>query len=349
MTAIELPDGARLRPAGPDDTGALVELLATVFPDNPKADPAVLRWQFWDDPFGRAASWVVEEAGQLVCHFAVLPVPARIGGRAVTAAKPADAATRPSHRGRGLMGRAAAAVFAECRERDIPVTICLPNLRARGALRKVGMVEVAPVRAYVAALEDRWLASRFRLPVAAARTARRSLFRLGAPAGAVGIDAPPDDLDALWTLTAAGIPNGIAHGADWWRWRYVDRPGGSYRFHELRRGGQLDGVCASVVKDAYGGPFLHLLDVQARDEDAARAVVAAAADEAAAAGGAVGVATIGIPGTRASELVTAAGLRMLPRRLQPHEQVLGLVANDPAVGDLTGAAWSVSWTDLDHL
>lgn len=345
-TPTTLPDGLQLRAAGPDDTDALVALLAEVFPDNPKADPAVLRWQFWADPFGRAASWVVEDAGMIVCHFAVLPVPAVLDGRRITAAKPADAATLPSHRGRGLMGVAARAVFAECRDRHIPVTICLPNHRARGALAKIGMTEVAPVRAYVAPLDDTWLAGRFGLPTAVARLVRRAAFRRPSAGAARAVELPPDDLDTLWAVTAEHIGAGIAHDAAWWRWRYLDRPGGAYRFHELRRRGQLDAVCASVVKDAYGGPFLHLLDVQARDADGARAVVAAACRDA---GDAVGVATIGMPGTRASDLVRAAGLRPLPRRLEPHEQILGLFHNDPAVGDLRGRAWSVSWTDLDHL
>lgn len=347
--ARDLGPGLRLRPAGPDDTDALVGLLRAVFPDNPKADPAILRWQFWDDPFGRAASWVVEDADQLVCHFAVLPVPALVDGRRTTAAKPADAATLPSHRGQGLMGETAKAVFAECRDRDIPVTICLPNFRARGALDKIGMREVAPVRAYVAALDDAWLRSRFPLPQPVASLLRRAVFRMPEPTdGVTRVASTPDGLDALWAVTARHTPNGIVHDEAWWRWRYEERPGGAYRFHELRRDGRLVAAVASVVREAYGGPFLHLLDVQSVDLDAARAVVGGAVADARA-DGAVGVATIGLPGTRAVALVRAAGLRPLPRRLEPNEQVLGLFHNDPDVGDLTDRAWSVSWTDLDHL
>lgn len=335
-----------LRRATPADTEALVRLLATVFGGNPKADPAVLHWQFWENPFGRAASWVVEDAGRLVCHFAVLPVPGRIDGRPTTLAKPADAATLPSHRGRGLMGIAASQVFAECRERGIPVTVCLPNERARGALRKVGMVEIAPVRAYVAPLDADWLATRFGFPRPAARAARRLLSGLGEAGDAHAATEPPHDLDVLWEATADAVPNGIAHGERWWRWRYTERPGASYRFHVLRSSGRLEAAAASLLREAYGGPFLHLLDVQARSDAAARQVVAAATADTPEA---VGVATIALPGTRPARLARAAGLRALPRRLQPHEQVLGLVHNDPGVGALTRGPWTVSWTDLDHL
>lgn len=342
-----LDGGLHLRPAGPEDTDALVGLLRAVFPDNPKADRDVLRWQFWDDPYGRAASWVVaDEAGRLVCHFAVLPIPALLDGRRITAAKPADAATLPSHRGQGLMGIAAAAVFEECRERDIPVTVCLPNFRARGALLKIGMTPVAPVRAYVAALDAGWLASRFGVPRPAARALRAAAFRVPDRGRGRAVARVPDGLDELWAVTAEATPTGTVHDAGWWRWRYEERPHAPYRYHEVRSTeGRLEAACASVVRDAYGGAFLHLLDVQARGTDSAREVVGAAVADAEA----VGVAAIGLPGTRATELLRAAGLRPLPRRLEPNEQVLGLFHNDPTAGDLTDRRWSISWTDLDHL
>jgi GNAT superfamily N-acetyltransferase len=335
-----------LRPAGPEDTEALCALIGRVFPDNPKADPDILRWQFWDNPFGRAASWVAADGDRLVCHFAVLPVPARLGGRRIRAAKPADAATDPDYRGQGLMGRAAAAVFEECRSRNIPVTICLPNFRARGALRKIGMVEVARVSAYVLPLDDAWLARRFHAPRALAALARRAVFASRRPPGGLRVDGPPDGLDELWSQTAESVPNGIVHDAAWWRWRYVQRPAGDYRFHEVRRDGELLAAAASSVRDAFGGRFLHLLDLQAVSAPAAQAVLAAAVRDAPDAHGA---ATIALPGTRIAELVAACGFRRLPRRLEPNEQVLGLFHNDPSVGDLSDRSWSVGWTDLDHL
>ncbi len=335
-----------LRAAGPDDTDALCALIGRVFPDNPKADPAVLRWQFWDNPFGRAASWVMADGDRLVCHFAVLPVPARVEGRRVTAAKPADAATDPDYRGQGLMGRTARAVFAECAERDIPVTICLPNFRARGALKKIGMAEVAPVRAYVLPLDDAWLSDRFHLPRAVAGAARRTVFHRRETPGGRAVDAPPQGLDDLWAVTARHVDNGVVHDAAWWRWRYVDRPAGHYRFHEVRRDGRLVAAAATTVRDAFGARFVHVLDLQAVDVAAARAVMSAAlADR----DGAVGAATIALPGTRIARLAGACGFRRLPRRLEPNEQILGLFRNDPAGADLTDRDWTVTWTDLDHL
>lgn len=335
-----------LRPADPDDSEALAGLLDRVFPDNPKADPAVLRWQFWDNPAGRAASWVFEDAdGRLVSHFAVLPVRARLDGRPITAAKPADAATLPEHRGQGLMGRAARAVFEECRERDIPVTICLPNPQARGALRKIGMVEVAPVRAYVAPLDDGWLADRFGLPRMVAAGLRRAAFRLPDPGSARRVDRPPEGLDDLWAVTEQEVPNGIVHDARWWEWRYARRPSGDYRYYERRDADTLVAAATTTVRESFGGRFVHVLDVQARDGPSAREVLGRALrdDEA------DGAATIGLPGTRVARLVGSAGLRRLPRVLEPNEQILGLMHNDPDVGDLSDRRWSVAWTDLDHL
>lgn len=335
-----------LRPAEPDDSEALADLFARVFPDNPKADPAILRWQFWDNPAGRAASWVFEDpAGELVSHFAVLPVRAQLDGQPILAAKPADAATLPAHRGEGLMGRAAQAVSEECRERGIPVTICLPNPQARGALGKIGMVEVAPVRAYVAALDDDWLSERFSLPGPLAKLLRQVAFRSPDPGGARRVDLPPDGLDDLWAVTARAVPNGIVHDERWWQWRYVRRPDGDYRYYESRDDGTLTAAAATLTREAFGGRFVHILDVQARSAAAAGEVLGAALRD----GDADGAATIALPGTHVARLVRTAGLRRLPRALEPNEQILGLLHNDPAIGDLRDRRWSVAWTDLDHL
>ncbi len=179
--------GLELRPAGPDDTGALCELFRRNFPHNPKAAPDVLRWQYWDNPFGRAASWVMVDGDQVVCHFAVLPLPGRLAGRPATVGNTADAATDPAYRRSGLMGRTARAALDECARRGIQVAVSFPNVNSRGALRQIGMREVANVRAYVLPLDEQWLGDRFPLPTVLAGPAARLVFhRRRTSGGAAG-------------------------------------------------------------------------------------------------------------------------------------------------------------------
>jgi Acetyltransferase (GNAT) domain len=95
-----LPDSLVVRRAVREDTAAICDLLAEVCPANPKADAAVLAWQYWDNPYGTTSSWVAEEEGRVLAHYAASPVPGRLDGEPAVLASGADAATRREARGR---------------------------------------------------------------------------------------------------------------------------------------------------------------------------------------------------------------------------------------------------------
>jgi GNAT superfamily N-acetyltransferase len=358
-----------LRRAGRDDTAAVCELLGEVFPDNPKADPAILTWQYWDNPYGATSSWVAEEDGVVLGHYAAFPIPGRLAGRPALLAMGADAATRPAARGRGLFTQLAGAVWQGAADEGCRVVLAAPNPNSRNGAVRAGMVEVADLPVYVKPLDDGWLAERFRLPRTAARVGRALAFPsrsrltglvdlagLGAVRGpgtsragaAVGqeVSLPPEGLEALWARTAAYTPWTVAADPGWWRWRYAERPRGRYRYFTARRAGALVGAAAATVRELYGGRFLLVLDLVADDGDAAAATLAPAVAEPR---GAVGAALVAIPGSRLASLAAAAGFRRLPRRLEPRPLHFGVIPKDPALDGVSQQSWSVSWSLLDHL
>ncbi len=103
---------------------------------------------------------------------------------------------------------------------------------------------------------------------------------------------------------------------------------------------------ATTVRDAFGARFVHVLDLQAVDVAAARAVMAAALDDPQ---GAVGAATIGLPHSRLARLVRLCGFRRLPALLEPNRQMLGVFDNGAETDVLDRRYWTVAWADLDHL
>lgn len=341
-----------VRRATPEDTPAICGLLAASYDANPKADPAVLRWQYWEDPFGAARSWVAEAAGEVVCHWAAIPVPVRLGGREVPAAKGVDIATHPAYRRRGLFTRVALALLEDCRDAGLEVLLTHPNPASAPAVERAGAALLGRARAYVRPLDAAWLARRLHVPRPLARLGCRLAFP--APEAAAGtrpLPGPPDGLDDLWGQVGAARPAGIVRDAAWWRWRYARRPGGDYRYVETRRGSALAGAAVLTVGERFGGRFALVLELLAPDGEAARPLGAAIASVARAEG-AAGVAGIALPGSRQAGLLAAAGLRPLPRRLEPRP--LRVMAFTPAAGARAralpaGRAWTVSWGDLDHL
>ena len=333
-----------LRAATPDDDPAIAGCVGASFPDNPKSRLEVLRWQYRENPFGPSPSWVWDDGGQIVAHYTAYPVPFLLDGQRTTAAFCVDAAVVPSHQGRRLFTPLARALYADCGARGMPVSVCYAsNPVAMRGVAAAGIHWKPRLRTLVLPVDDGWLARRFRLPRAAASVVRRTVFRLGR--GPVGdeVDGPPDDLDLRWsrTVRAGDIRNGVDRGRTWFDWRYAASPLGPYRYFTA------PGAVAVVAeRQDFGGRFGYLLELLADDAEAARAVLRTIAG---AASDLAGLATIATPGGPLQRLATSAGMRALPRRLEPKGAWVGVGDNVGEHHDLAKAPWHVAWGDLDHL
>jgi len=337
-----------LRRAGPQDSERICALLAEVFPANPKADPEVLAWQYWNNPWGTTASWVEDDDGALQAHYAVIAIPGRLDGRPAQAGMGVDAATRDRARGRGLFSALAKAAYGSAAEEGCRVAFTAPNPHSLKGVQNAGLARLADLTVWVRPLDDAWLGRRTHLPASLAGAARAALFRARVVGDLRGeeVEAPPDGLDALWARTAPGVPWGVTSDAAWWRWRFAERPHARYRLFATHRGGKLVGAAALVEHAGYGGRFLIVAELLADDPAAAAATLAPALADPR---GAVGLAAVALPGTRLAAMVRGAGLRRLPRRLEPRPLHFGVMRGDPDLPDLTQVPWSVSWSLLDHL
>jgi hypothetical protein len=343
-----------LREATPDDEAGIDECLADSFPDNPKARREIRHWQY-HNPFGELCAWVYDDGGRIVGHYANYPVPCLLDGEVALAGVAVDAAVSPDYQGRRMMRPLNEALYAASLAKGMRVSLAYPsNPIAVKGIRSAGWLEVARLRTLVLAVDDGWVASRFHVPRLAARAMRAAAFRTGRGPSGDEVGAPPEGLDALWaaTVRSGDVRNGIIRDAAWWRWRYRDSPLSTYRWFEARRGQQLVGAAAVVVRDDFGGRFAYLLELEAIDRDAARAVVRAVTGTLR---DVSGLATVAVDGGPLHRLATSAGLRTLPRRLEPKGLWFGFVDNavaagqPPATTHLTTAPWHIVWGDLDHL
>jgi len=339
----------RIRPASAHDAAQIRVVLGGAFSGNPKTDPAVMAWQYWDNPFGPARSWVAEAEGRVVAHYAGIALPGVIGGVPATLALGIDAATDPAFRGLGLFEQLARAVYADAGSAGMPVTYCLPNPNSLRGFQKAGGQDLGRARALVAPLDGDWLAQRLHLPGPLGRLARAP-FRLSRGDGARVVDGPPPDLDDLWERLAPDYGNGVRRDGAWWDWRYVRRPvDAGYVFVEARRAGRLTGAAVARCRTDLGGPMLCVLELAAEDDRAARDLVGRLASTAAGPLGAVGIATTALAGTPIYRSARAAGLFPLPRRLEPAPMHVGVVDNRSGLPGLAQQRWSLAWGDLDHI
>ena len=340
-------DSLEIRAATAADDPAVRALFAATFPDSPKLDREIVRWQYWENPFGTVRSWVAVDGDQIVAHYAGMPVPGWLDGAATTLAVGIDAATAPTHRGRGLFERLARAVYADCGHHQMPVTVCFPNQNSLRGFVKAGGTPLGRLDTFVLPLRASWVAGRFGIPTVVTSAALAAAFRRPHSSGAHQVDAPPDGLDPLWAMRPAPAENGICRDHAWWEWRYARRPGDAYRYFEIRTGGRLEAAAATTEREAFGGRFTFVMELLAVSPTAARAAIGAAA---AAAEGTDGLAAIAVAGSAVAGSVRAAGLRRLPHRLEPKPLNMGIVDNAGGLAaPASGRRWSVSWGDLDHL
>lgn len=336
-----------LRPSGRDEDTRIRDLIAQSFPENPKTRPEITAWQYWQNPFGPTSTWVWEDAGEVVAHYTAYCVPVVLGGTRALAGIGVDAAVAPSHQGRRLWPPLARAVYDGCARNGVPITMCYPNSASTTGAVRAGLEPVCNLRTLVMPYDDRWLASRFHLPVPVARAARATGFRVGAtPLVAHEVTEPPDDLDELWRRVAHTVSHGIVRDRAWWQWRYAQHPDRPYRLFEVRRSGALVGAAATLAREAFGGRFVTVLELLTADRDAARALSSIVRDTA---GDAVGGALIAVPGSPLERTAARAGFRALPARLAPKPLLFGVVRNDPSAPDPRSVDWSVAWGDLDHV
>jgi len=338
--------GPELRRAGPADDAAIRRLLAVAYPANPKADAAVMRWQYWDNPFGPAQAWVWELDGDVIAHWAAVPVPLLLDGRPAPGVKTADAATHPGHRRMGLFATLALRYMEDLRVGGVRAVLTHPNPDSTPGVEGSGAALVERVPVFVRALDSRWLARRFHVPRPLVAPVRAAVFGRVADAPHLVVDGLPEGLDALWSAHAPQWT--IRRDAAWWDWRYLRRPGGDYRLFALRRGDRLAAAGVTHVREAFKGRFGYVMEFLAADDAAAReladAMAAQSREE-----GASGLVAAATSGSRLAAQVAAAGFRRLPRRLEPNP--LRFLVADPA-GDSVALArhpWAMSWGDLDHL
>lgn len=331
-----------LRRAGPEDTAGICRLLGEVNPGNPKADPRVVDWQYWSNPYGDAISVVWEEDGAIVSHVATVPVPLILDGRRVPGGLTVDAATSEPYRGRGIYSKVRQASFPAWQER---VEVRMDFRAATTRLPPGSAPRVDSYRRHVMPLDKHWLAGQMRIPPAIAAPMVR-LGRPGRDTRGEEVGAAPDDVDELWRQAEPNVRYGIRKEGTWWSWRYGARPSSGYRYFVLREGGRLGAAAVILERSGPGGKYLALLDLLASSRERAKEIVGTIAREASGAGAIV---FLSPSGSYWSRVARGAGFHALPRWADRKPPVLNARDLRGKYPNLSEACWDSTWGDMDHL
>jgi hypothetical protein len=330
-----------LRRGTPADDQPVRELLSRVLPGNSKNDAYVMRWQYWENPYGPVISFLWVDGSRLACHYASVPVPLVVHGKPRSGLLGVDAATDPDYRGRGLFSKIIGESATVCVEEGYRVLFFFPA--PGSALPSAADTPVLSMPLNALPLDASWLRHRVGLPAAAARLATRIVLRPPKPGAAREVGTLPEGIDALWD--AMPLSSSIVKDEQWWTWRYAQRPKHDYRFFEHRNGRMLTGAAVTTTADL-DGPVVYILEILATDARAASALVGAIV---AAYDGAKAVGFRSTEDSAQTRLVRAAGLRRVPARADVRPPSLAVFEADRANRHVHELPWAWSWGDLDHL
>lgn len=348
-----------------EDFPQIISLLTSTFPGFSKSNPEIWEWQYRQNPFGDALSWVTELDGKIVMHMAFLPLPIRVDRKELVAGLGVDVATAEEHRGQGLLGgqgrlmNVAMALWdwigPDIHERDISVVYFFPRASSKVPKRYRGGVFGTQVELelHVLPLMGSWVARQLRIPRFLASALMPLLFRKPKNEQARQMGRNIEDIQDLWERVEGKFPFGVSRNARWWNWRYVSRPRIQYRFFELRRSGRLAGAAVTLMQKSGNERIVLIMDLLAEDEDAGRQIVGSIARSDP---DAVAITMLTAPNSYSSRLAKAAGFRRVPKSLDPDS--LRMVIID-VQGDVLGKIpvlpdnaanlpWNISWGDLDH-
>jgi predicted N-acetyltransferase YhbS len=337
-----------LREATEADIPAICEMFRRTFPDNAKGDEAILRWQYWENPYGPPVAWVWSDGPKIVGHYTCIRYAAKVDGLPAQVGMGIDASVDPDYQGRRLFNPLATKLYEETGKHGMPYTLGYPNENSVRGLARAGWQELGLLRTHLLMLDAAWYAKRVGVPRVFMSAARFAL-RARKPRGfyvTSETPAPDADINELWDALEPAVLNGVIRDSTWFNWRYVQRPSAAYRFFSARRDGHLVGVAVTTQREQRGGMFTYLLEFLAVDDDAARSLVQLVARSA---GRSVGLVLATLPGTSTSRLAIAAGLRLVPARFEEKALHFGVVDNDGSHGDLTHTQWTLGWGDLDHI
>jgi len=273
------------------------------------------RWKLAERPGGMERAILAEEDGEAVFHVGGIPCPAVVDGRPATVMVAVDAMTRADRRRRGLLTEGYRRLFERWREQGVALVLGLPNEQAGTDTR--GWRPLFPLRWRVRFLHpERTLARKARLPWLARGAPVGRLWnaawdlRFLAPTDLVVEEEAPtaSQAAALWARCRPAFRHGLVRDAAWFRWRYVEAPGRTYRFLRARRGEGVEGVLCFRIQEDAGRSVGYLAEVLAPADagEVEEALVRRMVDVAREAGCEL-VAALAPEGSRREKLLARAG------------------------------------------
>lgn len=254
-----------------------VKRIASIFSrnGNPKCEKN-LSWQYLKNPAGgHITAFAVTADGKDAAVYSVFFAPFLQNGQHILAAQSLDTLTDKDHRGQGLFTLLADAVYHRCEEKNIQFVYGFPNSQSGpGFFGKLGWKDLGAPPFIFRVFNMGYLINRLsrgifkaallipfpRMHLSNRINIDREIFSI------LPLERFDTTYDQLWQNSNSRNRITIDRTSEYMNWRYIDCPRKDYKIISVSKGGVLEAVCVSTIREKHGGKIGYIMDViHARD------------------------------------------------------------------------------------
>lgn len=126
----------------------IAQLLRIVFPESNKYSDAFIEWQYKQNPDGEVVGYNAYENGEIVAHYALIPLKTKLFGNEEKGLLSLNTATHPNHRGKKLFTSLAELTYKLATEMEYSFVIGVANANSTsGFVNKLDFQLLGPLNA----------------------------------------------------------------------------------------------------------------------------------------------------------------------------------------------------------
>ncbi len=346
-----------------ENLSELVELAKVEYGDAEIANPDYLRWQYLDNPAGKAIVVVARsQKDELAGQYVVIPTEFRIHGELQKGSVSLNTLTHPDYRGQGLFTKMANETYAVCEREGLHLTLGFPNKNSYpGFVRKLQFRHIGNAAVMFRPLGIFSLAGSLPAMNKAAKYAPSDMD--GAPVAnfflhSGALDISPLDFQDEWAaydelVNTVELPRYTVHkSAAFCSWRFQKVPTRRYQSFQARDRDGMKAACVIRQRKVKGIECIFFVDFImdggpdgiAAGKSLLKAVLQRYRKS--------GVALAGMMVNRSTDLhrlARSAWFREMPSQLLPHDAPVIVRRNGTAISEsiFDVADWALSFGDYD--
>ncbi|MFZ5800485.1 MAG: GNAT family N-acetyltransferase, partial [Candidatus Omnitrophota bacterium] len=215
------------------------------------------KWQYANNPFGRAITLLAKENGALAGQYANIPIDLKLDGKVVKAATVIDLMVRPEFRRQGIfkkMGEEANRILSR---ENFALSLAFPSRKdsSAGFVQRLGWQVVGELRVMVGITVPK----------------SGTLGRRGTGAPVIKIktaDSFPERVNELWEETRPQIKVGVERNQKYLNWRYGQNPATKYEIFLGFQDNDLAGYLVLKTERIMGIKLGIIVDMLCRNDEA---------------------------------------------------------------------------------